>query len=187
VLLTCIGRTRGGERRQRQAVAVLGEARFERRRQRQRRAEEVRHGVQEGGRLARDAVDERQVRRVELCGAEDPAPHHLFAVLVGWKAWAANAKVANRDDFGDTSRGRFAKPADFPRHDGSPYSHLRARRERLGFPPRSRALFCRPVPCPTRYDSHFASLYVESVGRRVGGSIRATQRRVSNGARAGRR
>jgi hypothetical protein len=47
---------------------------------------------------------------------------------------------------GDRSRGRFAMYADFPRHDVSPYSHVHARRESLGFVHRSRAIFCRPVP-----------------------------------------
>jgi hypothetical protein len=49
----------------------------------------------------------------------------------------------------DHSRGRFATYAAFPRHDCSPYSHVHARRDELGFVPRSRASFCRPVPNPT--------------------------------------
>jgi hypothetical protein len=49
---------------------------------------------------------------------------------------------------GDRSRGRFATPADFPLHDCSPYSHVHARRERLGFVHRSRAVFRRPCPNP---------------------------------------
>ena len=47
---------------------------------------------------------------------------------------------------GDRSRGRFATPADFPRHDGTPYRRLRARRWGLGFVHRSRTIFCRAVP-----------------------------------------
>jgi hypothetical protein len=47
-----------------------------------------------------------------------------------------------------SSRGRFATPADFPRHECSPYSHVHVRRERLGFVHRSGADF--PVaPCQT--------------------------------------
>jgi hypothetical protein len=49
---------------------------------------------------------------------------------------------------GDRSRGRFAKPADFPLHDCSPYSHVHVRRESVGVVRRSRASFCRPV-CQT--------------------------------------
>jgi hypothetical protein len=48
-----------------------------------------------------------------------------------------------------SSRGRFARSADFPRHDCSPYSHVHVRRESLGFAHRSRTIFCRPVPNPT--------------------------------------
>ena len=36
---------------------------------------------------------------------------------------------------GDRSRGRFATPADFPRHDGTSYRRLRVRRWGLGFCP----------------------------------------------------
>jgi hypothetical protein len=50
---------------------------------------------------------------------------------------------------GGRSRGRFVAPADFPLHDGTSYSHVRVRRESLGFVHRSRAIFCRPVPSPT--------------------------------------
>jgi hypothetical protein len=46
-------------------------------------------------------------------------------------------KFASRNvrDFGweMSSRGRFATPADFSLHDGSPYSHVHLRRESLGF------------------------------------------------------
>ena len=34
---------------------------------------------------------------------------------------------------GDRSRGRFATPAGFPLHDGTPYRGLHVRRESLGF------------------------------------------------------
>jgi hypothetical protein len=47
---------------------------------------------------------------------------------------------------GDRSRGRFAMPADFTLHDGSPYSHVHVRRERLGVVARSSTIFCRAVP-----------------------------------------
>jgi hypothetical protein len=44
-------------------------------------------------------------------------------------------RVANRNgrDFGweMSSRGRFATPDDFPRHECSPFSHVHVRRERL--------------------------------------------------------
>jgi hypothetical protein len=67
----------------------------------------------------------------------------------------SDANVANRDvrGFGCemTSRGRFATPAGFPLHDCSPYSHVRC--DSLGFVPRSRTLFCHPVPNPKRDDS----------------------------------
>jgi hypothetical protein len=48
-----------------------------------------------------------------------------------------------------SSRGRFATPADFPRHDCSPYRGLHERRESVGFVHRSTAMFCRPVPSPS--------------------------------------
>jgi hypothetical protein len=47
---------------------------------------------------------------------------------------------------GGRSRGRFATPADFPRHDGTPYRGLRVRRWGLGFFHHSRTIFCRAVP-----------------------------------------
>jgi hypothetical protein len=47
---------------------------------------------------------------------------------------------------GGRSRGRYAAPADFLRHDGAPYRGLRARRWGLGFDHRSRAILCRAVP-----------------------------------------
>ena len=49
---------------------------------------------------------------------------------------------------GDRSRGRFATPADSPLHDCCPYSHVHVRRERVGFVPRSRTVFCRAEPNP---------------------------------------
>jgi hypothetical protein len=55
---------------------------------------------------------------------------------------------------GDGARGRFATPTKFPRHDCSPYQGLYVRRDSSGFPPRSRAIFCRPFAKPyKRYDS----------------------------------
>jgi hypothetical protein len=48
----------------------------------------------------------------------------------------------------DRSRGRFATPADFPLHDCSPYRGLHVRRTSLGFVPRSRTVFYRPVSNP---------------------------------------
>jgi hypothetical protein len=49
---------------------------------------------------------------------------------------------------GGRSRGRYATPADFPRHDGTPYRGLRVRRWGLGGVPRSRSTLCRAVPNP---------------------------------------
>jgi hypothetical protein len=56
---------------------------------------------------------------------------------------------------GDCSQGRCATPADFPLHDGSPYSHDHARREHSGFPlPRSRTGFpCSQNPYTLQRDS----------------------------------
>jgi hypothetical protein len=47
---------------------------------------------------------------------------------------------------GDRSRGRYATPADFTRHDGTSYRGLHARRESLGFVYRPRTILCRAVP-----------------------------------------
>jgi energy-coupling factor transporter ATP-binding protein EcfA2 len=62
----------------------------------------------------------------------------------------ATEKVANPDvgDLGgrDRSRGRFATPADFPRHDCSPYSHVHVRRESVGCVHRSGGHSLSP-PC----------------------------------------
>jgi hypothetical protein len=57
---------------------------------------------------------------------------------------------SNGRDFGweISSRGRFATPAGFTRHECSPYQELHARRESLGFVHRSRAVFCRPRAKP---------------------------------------
>jgi hypothetical protein len=49
---------------------------------------------------------------------------------------------------GGRSRGRLATPADFPLHDGTPFSRVHVRRESLGFVHRSRTILCRPVPNP---------------------------------------
>jgi hypothetical protein len=61
----------------------------------------------------------------------------------------ARQQVANRGvrDFrvGDRSRGRYATPADFPRHDGTAYRGLRVSRWGLGLVHRSRAVFCHAV------------------------------------------
>jgi hypothetical protein len=63
-----------------------------------------------------------------------------------------NQTAANRNVRGlgweMSSRGRFATPADFPRHDGSPYRGLHVHRDSLGFVRRSRAILCHPVPNP---------------------------------------
>jgi hypothetical protein len=63
----------------------------------------------------------------------------------------SDGQVANRNGRGfgrGRSRGRFATYADFPLHDGSPYSHAHVRREGLGFVHRSRTILCRAVPNP---------------------------------------
>ena len=77
-------------------------------------------------------------------------------------------KVANRNvrDFGCevSSRGSFATPADFPRNDCSPYSHVHVHRESLGFVHRSRIIFCRPVPNP---NVTIRNLFHRCMGRRT--------------------
>ena len=47
-----------------------------------------------------------------------------------------------------SSRGRFATPADFPQHDGTPYRGLHVRRESLGFVHRLQRPFS-VAPCQT--------------------------------------
>jgi hypothetical protein len=80
-----------------------------------------------------------------------------FAKKSSQSSTSNGENVANRTGLGirvgDRSRGRFATPADFPQHDGTPYRGLHVRRERLGFVPRSRAIFCRSAPNPNSYDS----------------------------------
>jgi hypothetical protein len=66
-----------------------------------------------------------------------------------WEAQEQQEVGTPRVEFrGDRSRGRFATPTDSPLHDGSTYSHVHARRERLGFVHRSGTVFCRSVPNP---------------------------------------
>jgi hypothetical protein len=58
------------------------------------------------------------------------------------------------------SRGRFATPADFPRHDYSPYSHVPERRESLGFLSVVQGPFSvAPVQTLTLRFATFSSLY----------------------------
>jgi hypothetical protein len=64
----------------------------------------------------------------------------------------------------DRSRGRFATPADFPLEDCSAYSHVHARRESLGFVPRSRSIFCRPAPNPAIRNFCIAAMYAPRTG-----------------------
>jgi hypothetical protein len=80
----------------------------------------------------------------------------------------SGAKVANRDVRdsgweGGRSRGRFATPADSPRHDGTPYrapgTGLRVRLSGLGFVHRSRAILSRLAKPPSHDSQLFASLY----------------------------
>jgi hypothetical protein len=75
----------------------------------------------------------------------------LVAGLNRWRLCTyIDGKVANRtlSDFGwggMSSRDRFATPADFRRHDCTPYRGLHERRESLGVVHRSRTIFCRPL------------------------------------------
>jgi hypothetical protein len=55
--------------------------------------------------------------------------------------------------------GRYATPADSPRHDGTPYRELRVRRWGLGFVHHSRVILCRAVPSLTFRFAHVSSLY----------------------------
>jgi hypothetical protein len=41
-------------------------------------------------------------------------------------------RIENGGVSGGRSRGRYATPADFPRHDCSPYSHVHVRCDSLG-------------------------------------------------------
>jgi hypothetical protein len=50
---------------------------------------------------------------------------------------------------GDRSRGRYATPADSPRHDGTPYRGLHVRRWGLGFVHRSRTIIYVAPSCQT--------------------------------------
>jgi hypothetical protein len=61
---------------------------------------------------------------------------------------------------GDRSRGRFATPADSPRHDYSPYSHVHVRRECLGFVRRSKYHFLPPRAQPQHFDSQLCHIAV---------------------------
>jgi hypothetical protein len=65
----------------------------------------------------------------------------------------SDAKVGNRNVrvFGweRSSRGRFATPADYPRHDGTSYRGLHVHRECLGFVHRSRDSPFSVAPCQT--------------------------------------
>jgi hypothetical protein len=79
---------------------------------------------------------------------------------------------------GDRSRGRFATPADLPLHDCSPYSHVHARRESLGFVHRSRAILCRPVPNPKVTIRNFSIAVQACVPRHIDASSLCTLCRV---------
>jgi hypothetical protein len=61
------------------------------------------------------------------------------------------------------SRGRYATPADFPRHDGTSYRGLRVRRWGLGFVHRSRTILCRAVP-NLRVDSQLLHRCIARLG-----------------------
>jgi hypothetical protein len=84
-----------------------------------------------------DAADTLELLAQVRMGQGEPprtAMHKLRIVNVRGFGW------------GIAHAGRFATPADFPLHDGSPYSHVHVRSDSLGFVHRSRAIFCRPVP-----------------------------------------
>jgi hypothetical protein len=72
-----------------------------------------------------------------------PPPHPLSPAVQRCKS-CESSRYGFR--VGDRSRGSYATPADFLRHDGTPYRGLRARRWGLGFVHRSRAILCRAVP-----------------------------------------
>jgi hypothetical protein len=75
--------------------------------------------------------------------------------------------------FGWSSRGCFATPADFPRHDCSPYSHLHVRRERLQV-----SLVQRPfsvAPCQTSAD---VPIFAPFASPRGDGPLRRTRVQV---------
>jgi hypothetical protein len=86
--------------------------------------------------------------------------------------------VANRDGgelrigWEMSSRGRFAPPADFPRHDCSPCSHVHVRRESLGICPPLRTSFCRPRAKPYQSDSQLCLIAVGRWTRAQGCSRR---------------
>jgi hypothetical protein len=63
--------------------------------------------------------------------------------------------VTLRVSVGDRSRGRYATPADSPRHDGTPYRGLRVRRWGLGFVHHSRTILYRPRQTPTLRFANF--------------------------------
>ena len=56
-------------------------------------------------------------------------------------------RIENGGVSGGRSRGRYATPADFPRHDCSPYSHVHVRCDSLGVVHRSSAFSV--APCQT--------------------------------------
>ena len=80
----------------------------------------------------------------EPCGLSAALVHEAEAHK--WGTAMKKLRIVTGFRVGDRSRGRFATL-----HDCSPYSHVHARREILGFVRCSRAIFCPPLP---QSDSH---------------------------------
>jgi hypothetical protein len=107
------------------------------------------------------------------------------AARAAWAAATASAaqrpkkmRIVALGDFGweIAHEGRYATPADSPRHDGSPYRRLRVRRWGLGFVHYSRVVFFRTVPNPNVRFATFLSLYVTDVSRRLDEGLGSSRR-----------
>jgi hypothetical protein len=111
--------------------------------------------------VRREREREGEREREQLCEQALRYPHDAPGAPVAAAALAVTVRKncfghtavgnwANRDgrDFGwgVAPRGRFATPADFPLHDGTPHRGLRVRRWVLGFVHRSRPILNRAVP-----------------------------------------
>jgi hypothetical protein len=104
------------------------------------------------GKTSKPKVAEKKVKAEPKAKAAPKAKAEPKAKAAKRKAEpevCSDESVANRNVLGfrvgDRSRGRFATPADFPRHDCSPNRGLHVRRERLAFVHRPRTVFCRAV------------------------------------------
>jgi hypothetical protein len=137
-----------------------------------------------GPQLFRDTFNrtlELHLNRTRQRQAADQGMHDWLA-----QVRTAMKRVANRDvrGFGReiAHGGRFATPADFPLHDGTPYRGLHVRRERLGFVPRSMTILCRAVPNPNVTIRHLCV----AVGAAEGEPRHAAGRRSVRAPAAGR-